>query len=72
MASRGRGKWKPQAGFGTGFGIESQGAGIPNALIKNARHSGQLNLSNRSLEEVPIQVSSICFLLRIKYLKKIN
>ncbi|XP_065069918.1 leucine-rich repeat-containing protein 40-like isoform X2 [Rhopilema esculentum] len=56
MASRGKGKWKPQAGFGTGFGIESQGAGIPNALIKNARHSGQLNLSNRSLEEVPIQV----------------
>ena len=59
MASRGRGKWKPQpgfgSGFGSGFGAESQGPNIPYAVIKNARHSGQLNLSNRGLSEVPMQ-----------------
>eukprot|EP00112_Aurelia_sp_Birch-Aquarium-sp1_P003995 Seg1452.3 transcript_id=Seg1452.3/GoldUCD/mRNA.D3Y31 product="Leucine-rich repeat-containing protein 40" protein_id=Seg1452.3/GoldUCD/D3Y31 len=56
MASRGRAKWKPQSGFGSDFGAEVQSATIPYALIKNARHSGQLNLSNRNLTEVPTQV----------------
>ena len=55
MAVRGRGKWKPQAGFGSGFGAEAESSTIPYAVIKNARHSGQLNLSNRNLMEVPIE-----------------
>ena len=60
MASRGRAKWKPQSGFGSDFGAEAQSATIPYALIKNARHSGQLNLSNRNLTEVPTQVRILC------------
>ena len=59
MASRGRARWKPQHRSGFGFGAEAQSSDIPHALIKNARHSGQINLSNRDLTEVPMQV--ICF-----------
>ena len=55
MALRGRGKWKPQAGFGGGFDADAQSSSIPSAVIKNARHSGQLNLSNRNMMEVPIE-----------------
>ena len=63
MSSKGRGgKWKPQAGFGVGFGAEAQSSNIPYALIKNARHSGQINLSNRNLTEVPLQAGVIYFL----------
>ena len=59
MASRGRGKWKPQAGFGGGYGAEAQSSKVPYALIKNARQSGQLNLSNRNLMEIPIEAGGV-------------
>ena len=43
---------------GGGFGNQDDGkpADIPYAMLKGARHSGQLNLSNRQLDAVPTKV----------------
>lgn len=47
--------------FGGEFGQQQQAGGndIPYALLKGARHNGQLNLSNRSLTSVPEKVWKI-------------
>lgn len=56
MATRGRGgRKKLQSGFGKSA-VEVPETGVPTALIRQARHSGQLNLSNRNLSEVPHEV----------------
>ncbi|CAH1242999.1 LRRC40 [Branchiostoma lanceolatum] len=44
-----RGKFNPRAGFEP----EPAGPNVSGALLKQARKSGQLNLSNRGLEKVP-------------------
>ena len=44
----GRFQGKP---FGGNFGEQSSAAGVSDQLIKNARRSGQLNLSSRGLTE---------------------
>ncbi|XP_066298452.1 leucine-rich repeat-containing protein 40-like isoform X1 [Branchiostoma lanceolatum] len=44
-----RGKFNPRAGFAP----EPAGPNVSGALLKQARKSGQLNLSNRGLEKVP-------------------
>jgi len=46
MASRGRRPLKPHAGFGAKEEIKD---GVHDSMIKQARKSGQLNLSQRSL-----------------------
>ena len=45
-----------QSGFGQDAGKEGK---VPYALLKAARHSGQLNLSSRTLESIPDQVYRI-------------
>ena len=47
-----------QSGFGNDAGKEKNG-NIPYAILKNARHSGQLNLSSRSLTAIPDKVYRI-------------
>lgn len=42
-------------GFGRGVAQEKEG-GVSDALLRQARKSGQLNLSNRGLTEVPDKV----------------
>ena len=62
MATRGRGgRKKLQSGFGKSA-VEVPETGVPTALIRQARHSGQLNLSNRNLSEVPHEVYYTLFL----------
>ncbi|XP_006820661.1 leucine-rich repeat-containing protein 40-like [Saccoglossus kowalevskii] len=53
MSRRGGGKFKPRAGFQK---PDQPTSGVPSAMIKQARRSGQLNISNRNLTEVPSQV----------------
>lgn len=48
MASRGRRPLKPRAQFG---GNEEVKGGVHDSILKQARKSGQLNLSGRSLTE---------------------
>lgn len=43
-------------GHGIGFKNEKEEPGVPQGLIKTARKSGQLNLSNKGLTEVPLSV----------------
>ena len=45
--------------FQGSFGAEGKSGDIPYALLKAARSSGQLNLSNRSLTEIPEKVWKI-------------
>lgn len=52
MAARGRRPFKPQAGFGTQQQQEPA-SGVPASILKQARKSGQLNLSGRSLTTIP-------------------
>lgn len=53
MASRGRKPIRPGAGFGAQPETEN---GVPDTMIRQARKSGQLNLSGRSLTTVPDKV----------------
>lgn len=46
MASRGRRPLKPRAGFGRNEEVKE---GVHDSILKQARKSGQLNLSGRSL-----------------------
>lgn len=48
MASRGRRPLQPRAGFG---GNQESKDGVHDSILKQARKSGQLNLSGRSLSE---------------------
>ncbi|XP_045160568.2 leucine-rich repeat-containing protein 40-like [Mercenaria mercenaria] len=50
MAARGRRQWKPQAGFQA---QQEQKEGVHVSILKQARKSGQLNLSGRSLTSIP-------------------
>ncbi len=56
MAARGKAQWKRNK-FVDGFASEDSQADVSDALIRQARHSGQLNLSNRNLIEVPQKVN---------------
>ena len=47
-----------QSGFGNDAGNSKDG-NIPYAILKTARHSGQLNLSSRSLTVIPDKVYRI-------------
>ena len=48
---RGRGGRFQGKPFGGNFGEQSSAGGVSDQLIKNARKSGQLNLSSRGLTE---------------------
>lgn len=48
MSRRGRFQGKP---FGGNFGSQNDTGGVSDQLLKNARKSGQLNLSSRGLAE---------------------
>ena len=45
--------------FGSELGEDGKSGDVPYSMLKAARHSGQLNLSNRSLESVPDKVWKI-------------
>ncbi len=59
MGSRGRNQRWQRPG---NFGVAAEEKGISDAVIRQARHSGQLNLSNKGLTEISQKVSRPQFL----------